>query len=123
MRATLQLRLNRAVVGFPGESFRVVAVPILRYFDGKSILFPDTTGISGSGAALSGESDSLNIEIGRVLRLWRGSIRDSLPRAISLMSAAESFTFAEIDAAGSGTGANAPILRITFVRPFVFGVP
>ena len=123
MRATLQLRLNRTVVGFPGETFRVVAVPILRYFDGKSILFPDTTGISGSGSALSGESDSLNIEIGRILRMWRGSIRDSLPRAISLMSAAESFTFAEIDAAGSGAGANAPILRITFVRPFVFGVP
>ena len=123
MRATLHLSLNREVVGFPGESFRIVAVPILRYFGGKSILFPDTSGISGSGSVLSGESDSLTIEMGRVLRLWRGSIRDSLPRAISLMSAAENFTFAEVEAAGAAGGADAPKLRITYVKPFVFGVP
>ena len=123
MRATLQLQLNRSVIGFPGESFRIAAVPILRYFDGKSIPFPDTSGISGSGAVASGESTAVNIEMGRILRLWRGTIRDSLPRAVSLVSAAESFTFAEVDAAGASTGAMAPTLRLTFVRPFVFGVP
>ena len=123
MRASLDLRLNRPVVGFPGESFRIVAVPVLRDFGGKSILFPDTTGVSGSGSVLSGESDSVTIEMVHVMKLWRGTIRDSLPRAISLISAAENFTFAEVDAAGAAGGVNAPRLRLTYVKPFVFGVP
>ncbi|MCI0436628.1 MAG: hypothetical protein L0271_23770, partial [Gemmatimonadetes bacterium] len=123
LRATLHLQLTRPVGGFPGESYRVTAIPLLRYFGGKSIIFPDTNGVTGSGNVLVGASGRASIEIGRIVRIWHGINPDSLPRAITLRSAAENFTFAQIDAAGASGGANAPSLQLTFVRPFVFGVP
>ena len=49
--------------------------------------------------------------------------RLDLPRAVSLHTGSELFTYAQLDAAGSGAGATAPRINITFIRPFHFGVP
>jgi hypothetical protein len=122
LRATLILVPLQPASGFPGETFTIEAQPILRYFAGKSILFQDTA-VTGRGSVTVGQTTPVAIEVGRVLRLWRGINADSLPRAISLHTGSEFFTFAQLDAAGSGAGATAPRINITFIRPFQFGVP
>ena len=122
LRATLQLVPTRAVRGFPNATFGLEALPVLRYFGGKSLLIGDTV-VTGYGTATVGSSDTVSLEMGGILRLWRGVSADSLPRFVTLRTANESFEIGQIDFAGSAAGANAPRLLVSFVRPFKFGVP
>lgn len=121
IRATLLLTPVSPPTGRPGEIFDVSAVPILRDFAGKSILIPDST-VSGLGTVTTGSTDTVAIEIGRVLRFWRAT-GDSLQRALVLRNALEDNTLGELRVARAGTGAAAPRLRVTFIRPYRFGVP
>lgn len=122
VRATLLLTPTRAVRGIPGEVTGLIAQPILRYFDGKSVLLQDTS-VSGRGSVTVGQTGVVEVEMARVLRLWRGIEPDSLPRAISVRNEIEEFTTVQLDAAGRTAGATAPRLHISFIRPFKFGVP
>lgn len=123
VRATLQLTPTRPVRGFPRETYGMVAQPLLRFFGGKSLVFQDTTGLAGRGSILTGDSTTIGIEMVRIIRFWRGIPTDSLPRAIVLRSLAEDISYGEVDVSGSAAGAAAPTLRISYVRPFRFGVP
>jgi hypothetical protein len=122
VRATLLLTPTRPVRGIPGESVSVAAQPILKYFAGKSVLFQDTA-VTGLGIVAVGQTTPVEIEIARVLRLWRGVHPDSLPRAVSIRNISEDFTTVQLDAGGKLAGAAAPRLQISYVRPFRFGVP
>lgn len=122
IRGTLVLHLNRPVTGVPGHTFTIAAAPVLRYFGGKSLLVPDTT-TYGYGTMTVGDSVTVAIEIAPVLRLWKGTNPDSLPRVIELQATNEYFNLGEINADGSAAGANGPRLNLTIVRPFRFGVP
>jgi len=122
LRATLILTPLQPATGFPGETFTIQAQPILRFYAGKSILFQDTA-VTGVGSVAVGQTTPVGIEVGRVLKLWHGLNIDSLPRAISLHTGSETLTFAQLDAAGSGAGASAPRIQISFIRAFRFGVP
>lgn len=122
IRGTLVLHLTRPVTGVPGQQFTISAAPVLRYFGGKSLLVPDTT-TYGYGTVTVGDSQTVRIEIAPVLRLWRGTNPDSMPRVIELKAVAEVFNLGEISAAGSASGLTGPLLNLTIVRPFRFGVP
>ncbi|MFI5279100.1 MAG: hypothetical protein ACHQU1_01285 [Gemmatimonadales bacterium] len=121
-RATLLLTPSRAARGFPHATFGLEALPILRFFGGKSLLIQDTT-LIGKGTVTVGSAAVVSIEIGNILRVWKGTSPDSLPRALSIRVANELFETGQLDAFGSAGGANAPRLEISFVRPLKFGVP
>ena len=122
VRATLELTPTAAVTGIPGESTLVAAQPILRFFHGKSILLLDSAA-AGVGRVVTGQTGTIEIEVARILRLWRGIDPDSLPRAIAIRNVSEEFTTAQFEAGGTTAGANAPRIRISYVKPFQFGVP
>jgi hypothetical protein len=121
-RATLLLTPLRPASGFRGATFGVEALPILRLFGGKSLIIQDTT-LIGQGTVKVGSADTVRIEVSAILRVWKGANPDSLPRAITLRLANETIETGELNAAGSGGGAAAPRLQISFVRPLKFGVP
>ncbi len=121
-RATLLLTPSRAARGFPHSTFGLEVLPILRYFGGKSLLIQDTT-LTGRGTVTVGSSGVVSIEMGPILRVWKGTSSDSLPRAVSIRVANEVFETGQLDAFGSAGGASAPRLQISFVRPLKFGVP
>jgi len=122
IRGRLVLHLTRPVTGVPGQQVTIEAAPVLRYFGGKSLLVPDTT-TYGYGTATVGDSVTVTLEIAPVLRLWKGTSPDSLPRVIELRASGEYFNLSELTAAGSSAGALGPQLSLTIVRPFRFGVP
>jgi hypothetical protein len=122
VRGTLVLTLTRPATGRPGEVFDVEARPVIRDFGGKSITASDTV-VTGLGQVTVGQTGPVEIEIGRILRFWRNPAADSLPRAILLSSRLERATLGEVTFAGRTAGVAAPLLQLTFVRPYAFGVP
>jgi hypothetical protein len=122
IRGTLVLRLARPVTGVPGQRLLIEAAPVLRLFGGKSIVVPDTT-TYGYGTVTVGDTGSVRIELAPVLRTWRGTNPDSLPRVIVLRAYSESLNVGEVTASGALSGASAPQLVLTIMRPFKFGVP
>jgi len=122
VRGTLVLTLTRPATGRPGEVFDVEARPVIRDFGGKSITASDTV-VTGLGQVTVGQTGPVEIEIGRILRFWQNPAADSLPRAILLRSRLEGAALGEVTFAGRTAGVAAPLLRLTFVRPYAFGVP
>lgn len=122
VRGTLVLTLTRPATGRPGEVFDVEARPVIRDFGGKSITASDTV-VTGLGQVTVGQTGPVEIEIGRILRFWRNPAADSLPRAILLSSRLEAAALGEVTFAGRTAGVAAPLLQLTFVRPYAFGVP
>jgi len=122
IRGTLTLTQTQAASGLPGDTFAIQAQPVLRDFGGKSLIFQDTS-VIGRGRLVVGQSGTVSLEVGNILRLWHGINADSLPRMIVLRGSLEDYTLSELVAAGAGGGAAAPQLRISFVRSFRFGVP
>jgi hypothetical protein len=122
VRATLLLTPTRPAQGFPGQTFQIEAQPVLRDYGGKSLVITDTT-VGGAGIVTVGATGTVLIEVGKVLRAWRGVNVDSLPRMINLRVTNEGYEIGQLEAVASGAAAGAPQLQISFVRPFRFGVP
>ena len=122
VRATLILTQVRPARGRPGESFRVSARAMIRDFGPKSIISSDSSA-GGTTPVTVGDTGEVHIEITRMLRVWASSSGDSLPRSMMLLGDTEGTGMAEVVVAGRGAGAAAPRLRLTYVRPYVFGVP
>jgi hypothetical protein len=122
VRATLILTPTRPASGRPGEVFRIAARGILRDNGAKSVIFADTSA-GGTTVLTVGDSSEIHIEIGRLLRVWGSSAGDSLPRALMLLGEPDGLGMGEVSVSGHAAGAAAPRLRITYVRPYAFGVP
>jgi hypothetical protein len=122
VRAQLEMRLARPAAGRPGEGFLLRAMPVLRYFGGKSIIVGDTT-TYGTAFLTAGDTGTVTFEIARPLRLWRGIPADSLPRVLMVRNRFEAFSLGAFEGIGSAGGSDAPRLRLTFIRPFRFGLP
>jgi hypothetical protein len=121
LRATLILTPTRSYSGRPREVFRIAARGILRDNGAKSIIFADTSA-GGTTELTVGDSGEIHIEIGRLLRAWGTSAGDSLPRALMLLGEPDGLGMGEVSISGHASAA-APRLRITYVRPYAFGVP
>lgn len=123
VRATLILTTTGRAQGLPDEHFRISARGIIRDFGAKSVIFTDTAA-GGTALVVTGDSGEVRIEIGRMLRVWGTVSGDSLPRALMLMSASEGGGLGSVTVARrTAAGLAAPRLRLTYIRPYEFGVP
>jgi len=124
VRATLILTAISPALGLPNEHFRLSARGIIRDFGPKSIIFTDTAA-GGTAPVVTGDSGEIHIEIGRLLRVWGTTSGDSLPRALMLMSASEGGGMGAVRVArrAAADPTTRPRLRLTYVRPYEFGVP
>ena len=122
VRASLLLTVSPAVLGFPNDSFTVVAYPLLRDYGPKSVLFTDTT-LSGHTVVHAGQGGVVDVDITAILRLWGATVGDSLPHAIMLYRLSEAATLGELDFLGKAAGAGGPQLRVTYVTKYELGVP
>jgi hypothetical protein len=122
IRATLILTPTRRARGLPKESFLLSARGIVRDLGPKSVIFTDTAA-GGTAAVAVGDSSEVHIEVGRLLRAWGTTAGDSLPRVIMLLGEPEGGGMSEVAVGGKSAGAAAPRLRLTFVRPYPFGLP
>jgi len=69
-----------------------------------------------------GDTAQITLEVGGMLRFW-GAEGDSLPRTMLLRVTPEGGALGEVSIAPRTAGARAPFLRVTYIRPYAFGVP
>ncbi|MGD0483841.1 MAG: hypothetical protein ABSB58_04200 [Gemmatimonadales bacterium] len=122
VRATLILTPMQRARGLPKESFLLSARGIVRDLGPKSVIFADTSA-GGTASVAVGDSNEVHIEVGRLLRAWGTTAGDSLPRVIMLLGEPEGGGMTEVTLGRGNAGAAAPRLRLTFVRPYPFGLP
>jgi len=122
VRATLLLNTTGPVGGFAGDSFYVIAQPVVRDFGVKSVLWPDSS-VSGLVKVGQGQGGVVAVDIAPVLRFWGTTVGDSTPRLLMLRAYPEGSIIGEARFFGRAAGANGPQLRVTYVKPYTFGVP
>ncbi len=122
VRATLILTPTAPVKGLAGESWVLSARGVLRDFGAKSIIFVDTSA-GGTTTLKQGDSTEIRIEVGRLLREWGTTSGDSLPRSMVLLADPEASGMGEVHLVRGGAAVGAPRLRVTYVKPYGFGVP
>jgi hypothetical protein len=121
-RGTLVLTPLRPATGRLADPFVVEARPLIRDFGPKSATFTDTS-VVGRATVTPGDTTPIQLDIGGMLRLWASEAGDSLPRALLLLTVPESGTIGEIVVGDRASGPSAPALRVTYIRPYQFGVP
>ena len=122
VRATLLLTTTGPVGGFAGDSFYVIAEPIVRDFGVKSVLWPDSA-VSGLVKVAQGQTGPVGVDIAPILRFWGTTVGDSTPRVLMLRAYPEGSIIGEARFFGRAGGANGPQLRVTYVKPYSFGLP
>ena len=122
LRATLILHTLRPAGGFAGDTFVVLAQPVVRDYGPKSVIYPDST-VSGYARLAPGDTGTVEMEIAPILRFWGTTTGDSIPRLIVLRAFPEGAILGSVDFAGRAAGALGPQLRVTYVKPYSFGVP
>jgi len=122
VRATLLLNTTAAAGGFAHDTFTVIAQPVVRDFGVKSVLWPDSA-ISGMVRIAQGQSGPVELDIAPILRFWGTTVGDSTPRLIMLRVYPEGSILGAVDFAGRAAGAAGPQLRVTYVKPYRFGLP
>ncbi len=122
VRATLLLNALQPAGGFARDSFEVIAQPVVRDYGTKSVLYPDSA-VSGNVLIHQGQSGQVELDIAPILRFWGTTVGDSTPRLIVLRVYPEGSILGSIAFQGAGTGPGSPQLRVTYVKPYHFGVP
>lgn len=122
VRATLLLTTTGPVGGFARDSFYVVAEPVVRDFGIKSVLWPDSA-VSGSAKVYPGQTGVVSMDIAPILRFWGTTTGDSTPRLLMIRAYPEGTIVGDARFAGRAAGAAGPQLRVTYVKPYTFGLP
>lgn len=122
VRGVLVLSPVVSIGGKPATSFLLELRGIVRDFGAKSI-FASEGGLTGSATLTVGDTAQVRMSVTNILRTWRGFDPDSLPRSVILRIADEGRSLGELTFAPSTAGARAPQLHLTYVRPYLFGVP
>jgi hypothetical protein len=120
VRATLILVPLAPVPGAAGDSFAVLARPVIADLGGKSPLRTETP-LYGVTTIHLNAPDTVRIEITDMVRLW--SADTAAATAVMLSQAPEAATYTQIRFHSSRTPAFRPALRITYVKRYRFGVP
>ncbi len=115
VRATLLVPPPRPILGAPGDTFKLRVLPLGTDFGPKSPLAD--TSYAGYARVPVGGSDTVGIDITRVLLLWRGNA--SVPHTVmlSLAPAEEAGSINRFEVPGAGA-VNQAALRITYGLPF-----
>jgi hypothetical protein len=122
VRASLILNTVRPVAGFARDSFAIIAQPVVRDYGTKSVLYPDSS-VSGYVVVHEGQSGPVDLEIAPILRFWGTTVGDSTPRLVVLRVYPEGALLGSVDFRGMAAGPLGPQLRVTYVKPYHFGVP
>jgi hypothetical protein len=117
LRATLELLPVTPVPGLNGDTAVVAVVPVLADFGSKSpgVTDPD---FASFAPILAGQTDTVRVEIQRVMRLWQGS--EPLPSTLWVQLIPETSSFARPELGSTRTAGFAPRLRVTYAREFPF---
>jgi hypothetical protein len=118
IRGTLFLVPAVAARGAPADSFVMEARTVLADFGPKS---PIDSRLDDPIVIHPGATDTIKIEVTNMLQLWAADTTH--PTVFLLRSQAEAQYFGEIRFYPSKAAAFRPTLRITYVKPFPFGVP
>ena len=122
VRATLLLNTTAPAGGFARDTFTVIAQPVVRDYGIKSVLWPDSA-VSGAVRIVQGQSGPVELDIAPILRFWGTTVGDSTPRLIVLRVYPEGSILGSVSFAGRAAGAAGPQLRVTYVKPYQFGLP
>ena len=118
IRGTLFLVPAVAARGAPADSFVMEARTVLADFGPKS---PIDSRLDDPIVIHPGATDTIKIEVTNMLQLWAADTTH--PTVFLLRSQTEAQYFGEIRFYPSKAAAFRPTLRITYVKPFPFGVP
>ena len=120
VRATLVLVPVAPVQGARGDSFAILARPVLTDLGAKSPL-SGLAPLFGSQIIHIGDPDTVRIEVSDLVRAWA---RDtSATTAMMLGQVPEATSYTEIRFYSSRTPAFRPALHVTYVKRFPFGEP
>lgn len=120
VRATLTLVPIAAVPGARGDSFTVVARPVVSDLGAKSPLATNRA-LWGIATVRVNSTDTVQIEITDLLRSW---VQDTAAAtALMLSQFPEAGAYTQIRFYASRVPAFRPALRVTYVRRFPFGRP
>ena len=120
VRATLVLVPTAAVRAAAGDSFSVVATPVVTDLGPKSPLNGNTS-LWGRVTVRPGSADTIRIELTDLVRAW--SRDTTAATALVLSQRPEAATYAQIRFYSSRAPAFRPSLHVTYVRRFPFGAP
>jgi hypothetical protein len=113
VRATLLLPPTRPVFGAPGDTFLLRVVALGSDFGPKSPVADTSYG--GSVRVAVGGSDTVAVDITRILLLWRGN--PAVPRTVMFQVEPEAASINMVELPGQGSGTPAAI-RMTYALPF-----
>jgi hypothetical protein len=120
LRATLELTPNATILGLPNDKAFLQAFGVIGDLGAKSPVI--TTGSTlGLLEVASGTSDTLSVDITRLVRAWQGD--NGIPQLVFLALAPEAASFTQTVFRSTRSGAGAPRLRITDFQKFPFEVP
>lgn len=122
VRATLLFNTVGAAGGFARDSFYLLAEPVVRDYGVKSVLWPDSS-VSGKVLVHQGQSGPVELDIAPILRFWGTTVGDSTPRLVVVRVYPEGAILGAVNFASRVAGAPGPQLRVTYVKPYTFGVP
>ena len=120
VRATVILVPVAPVPGAPGDSFSVLARPVLTDLGAKSPL-SNLSEFSGRTTIHIGAADTVRIELSDLVRSW--ALDTSATTAFVLGQVPEAATYTEIRFFSSRAPAFRPALHVTYVKRFPFGSP
>jgi hypothetical protein len=125
LRATLILVPASAARGVPADSFTLVAHAVAADLGAKSPLISSSIARDSSYFGIApvriGSTDTVRIEITRILRRWAGDT--AAPKAIVLRSGREGAVLSEVRFQPSRHGTLRPVVRLTYAVRFPFGAP
>ena len=120
VRATLILVPVGPVPGAPGDSFTVIARPVIADLGAKSPLNPNTVFDGGKRIEMN-TADTVRIELTNLIRAW--AFDTTAATALMLGQLPEASSFSQIRFYSTRTPAFKPTLHVTYVRRYAFGTP
>ena len=120
LRATLELTPNTTILGLPNDQALLQAFGVIGDLGAKSPVITSGSTI-GFLEVENGTSDTLAIDVTRLVRAWQGE--NGIPQLVFLALAPEAASFTQAVFRSTRSGAGAPRLRITYFQQFPFEVP
>ena len=117
VRATLELVPVEVPQGIPNENATIEARGVLTDLGAKSPLIPTAV---GQTVIKPGQSDTVKVEVVRLVQLWQGA--EPFPSVFFVLLAPEGGSFLR-PVFGSSQSAFRPRLRISYTLPFEFEAP
>jgi hypothetical protein len=120
LRATLQLVPTSPIDGLTGDEPFIDALPVLADFGAKS---PVSSTLFSAQKMTLGSSDTVSVEVVRLVRLWQSANSSPTPPAMFLQLAPEVSSFSRVTFGSTRTPGFVPVLRLTYAINYPFEKP